>query len=110
MTGCPQGWARRDHSSKLIFNEVEETETAFDPLAGFVPPTAASRLSAQQAPLHLVRSTYIARIDIAPLFPRRHYTRQSGANVPMKFKSLGGFHRPKAGRYRSVFIQMIYAI
>jgi hypothetical protein len=28
----------------------------------------------------------------------------------MKFKSLGGFHRPKPGRYRSVFIQMIQAI
>jgi hypothetical protein len=25
----------------------------------------------------------------------------------MKFKSLGGFHGPKPGRYRSVFIQMI---
>jgi len=53
-----------------------------------------------------VSSTYIPPIDIAPLFPRRHYTRQSRANVPMKFKSLGGFHRPKPGRYRSVFIQM----
>jgi hypothetical protein len=38
MADCQTGSARRDHSTKLIFNEIEDTDTASDPFAGSLPP------------------------------------------------------------------------